>query len=148
MWGMHGVMQVVHNIFRKFVKVKEESFSAKLRNGICTFGFVTVAWLFFRVTSMEQLIALLRQMTSELGDFTSVFTVLSIGDRNLLILGLIILFMVDFVHEKGISIRNWIEKQEFWFRYLMYIGVIVACIYLGVHTTGFEGTAQFIYFQF
>lgn len=148
-WGaLHGIMQIIHNVYRKFIKVKEQSFSAKLRNGICTFGFVTIAWLFFRVTSMQQLSALLWQMTSELGDFTSVFTVLSIGDRNLLILGLIILFVVDFVHEKGISIRNWIEKQEFWFRYLMYIGVIVACIYLGVQTTGFEGTAQFIYFQF
>lgn len=52
-------------------------------------------------------------MTSELGDFTSVFAVLSIGDRNLLILGLIILFVVGFVHEKGISIRKWIENRNF-----------------------------------
>lgn len=146
--GMHGIMQVVHNIYFKICKEKKESFSVKLRNGICTFGFVTVAWLFFRVNSIEQLLALINQMTSQLGDFTSVLTVLGDGDRNLLILGLIILFIVDFIHEKGISIRNWIEKQEFWFRYTLYIGVIAACIYLGIHTAGFEGATQFIYFQF
>lgn len=148
-WGaMHGVMQVIHNIFRNFIKVKEESFSTKLRNSVCTFGFVTVAWLFFRVTSMEQLISLLRQMTNQLGDFSSVLTVLGDGDRNLLIIGLIILFVVDFIHEKGMSIRVWISKQEFWFRYILYVGVIASCIYLGIHTTGFEGATQFIYFQF
>lgn len=148
-WGiMHGVMQVIHNIFRKFAKVKEESFSTKLRNGVCTFGFVTVAWLFFRVTSMEQLFGLLSQMTSELGDFTRVLTVLGDGDRNLLIVGMIILFIVDFTHEKGIGIREWIAKQECWFRYILYMGVIASCIYLGIHTTGFEGAGNFIYFQF
>lgn len=146
--GMHGVMQIIHNIFKKIVKVKEQNFSAKLRNGVFTFGFVTVAWLFFRVTSMEQLVALLRQMTSKLGDFSSILTVLGDGDRNLLILGMIILLIVDLVHEKGICIRTWIGKQEWWFRYIFYVGVISACIYLGVHTTVFEGAAQFIYFQF
>ena len=146
--GMHGVMQVLHNIHKKFSKKKKESFSARLRNSVCTFGVVTVAWLFFRVTTIEQLVALLRQMTSQLGDFSSILTVLGDGDRNLLILGMIILLLVDFVHEKGIGIREWVNKQEWWFRYLLYVGVISACIYLGVHTTVFEGTANFIYFQF
>ena len=146
--GMHGLMQVVHNVFRKYGKVKEQSFSTKLRNGLCTFGFVTVAWLFFRMPSMDYLRSVLQQMTSELGDISDVLTVLGDGDRNLLILGMIILFFVDFVHEKGISVREWLAKQEAWFRYIVYIGIISACLYLGVHTTSVSGTGQFIYFQF
>lgn len=148
-WGfMHGLMQVIHNVYSKIHKKKKESFSSKLRNGICTFGFVTIAWLFFRMPSMEYLFSVLQQMTSVLGDISAVLTVLGDGDRNLLILGMIILFLVDFVHEKGISIRVWLSKQETWFRYVLYIGIISACLYLGVHTTNISGTGQFIYFQF
>lgn len=73
-------------------------------------------------------------MTKELGDFTSILEVLGDGDRNLLVVGLLILFIVDFAHEKGISIINWVKKQEIWFRYVLYIGIIASCIYLGVHS--------------
>lgn len=148
-WGaMHGIVQIVHNLYSKFCKKKEASFSTNLRNGICTFGFVTVAWLFFRMPSMNQLIALVQQMFSELGDFTSILTVLGDGDRNLLIVGMIILFIVDVIHERGGHIRDWISKQEIWFRYILYIGVVAACIFLSVHTTTVGAAQQFIYFQF
>lgn len=148
-WGLlHGVMQVVHNLYSKYCRKKEQSFSTKLRNGVCTFGFVTIAWLFFRMTSMKELFPLLKQMFSELGDFTSILTVLGDGDRNLLIIGMLILFFVDVIHERGGHIREWISKQEIWFRYILYIGVIVACIYLGVHTNTVGAAQQFIYFQF
>ena len=88
------------------------------------------------------------QMFSELGDFSSVLTVIGDGDRNLLIIGMLILFIVDLIHENGIHIREWISKQEMWFRYILYIGVIAACIYLGVHTSTVGAAQQFIYFQF
>ena len=69
------------------------------------------------------------------------------GDRNLLFMGLIILFSVDIVHERGISIRQWVQKQEMWFRYILYIGIICACLYLGVQT-GTDAARGFIYFRF
>ena len=43
---------------------------------------------------MEQFIGITKQMTSELGDFTRILTVLGDGDRNLLVVGLFILFFV------------------------------------------------------
>lgn len=147
-WGLlHGLMQVGYNIFSSSQKKKNTSFSTKLRNGIMTFALVDFAWLFFRASSLQEAFAILGQMTRELGDFTAVLEVLGDGDRNILILGLMILFAVDFVHEKGISIRNWVKGQETWFRYILYIGIISSCIYLGVHS-GAAGVRQFIYFQF
>ena len=147
-WGaIHGLMQVVYNIFSDIKKKKTPSFSTKLRNGILTFALVDFAWLFFRTASLQEVFAIFMQMTKDLGDFTDMLEVLGDGDRNLLILGLLILFLVDFVHEKGISIRNWVKKQEVWFRYLLYIGIISACIYLKIHA-GLDGARQFIYFQF
>lgn len=151
-WGaLHGVMQIGYHLFSRknfsSKKKKNASFSAKLRNGILTFALVDFAWFFFRTASLQEAFAILSQMTKELGDFSGILEVLGDGDRNLLIVGLIILFIVDFVHEKGICIRNWVERQEIWFRYVLYIGIISACIYLGIHSE--VGAArQFIYFQF
>jgi len=148
-WGMiHGVLQIVYNLYSSVYKRKAESFSAKLRNGIVTFVAVDIAWMFFRASSLEHALGILQQMSSELGDFTRILEVLGDGDRNLLIVGMVILFLVDLAHEKEISIRKWIAEQEMWFRYLLYIGVICACLYLGIHTTGVEAARNFIYFQF
>lgn len=147
-WGaIHGVMQVIHNLYTSIRKSKKENFSAKLRNGALTFAVVDFAWLFFRTTSIEQALGILKQMTTVLGDFTKVLEVLGTGDRNLLIVGLITLFIVDFVHQKGISIRNWVSIQEMWFRYVLYVGIICACLYLGVQTS-VDAARNFIYFQF
>ena len=147
-WGMiHGILQVVYNVYVSYFKGKKESFSTKLRNGIVTFIAVDIAWMFFRATSLEQVYGMVRQMFSEIGDFSEVLGVLGDGDRNLLILGLFIVFVVDVLHEIGLNIRLWIAKQEIWFRYLLYIGVICACLYLGVHTE-VDAARNFIYFQF
>ena len=147
-WGaVHGLMLVGYNLFSSSKKEKNVSFSTKLRNGIVTFAVVDLAWFFFRMTSLQEAFAILSQMTRELGDFSDILGVLANGDRNILIVGMIILFVVDLVHEKGISIRDWVKGQEIWFRYILYVGVISACIYLGVHS-GVDGVRQFIYFQF
>ena len=148
-WGLlHGLMQVIHNVFRKFSKKKEQGFVSKLIDGACTFGFITVAWLFFRMSSMEQVGAVFTQMTDGLGDLSSIFNIIGVGDRNLLILGLIILLIVDIVHEKGVCIREWVSRQKIWLRYILYVGVIASCLYLGVHTRAVGAAQQFIYFQF
>lgn len=147
-WGaIHGIMQVGYNIFSSKKKEKNMSFSTRLRNGIMTFALVDLAWFFFRTSSLQEAFGILRQMTREIGDFTAILEVLGDGDRNLLIVGLLILFLVDFVHERGIGIRNWIEKQEVWFRYILYIGIIFSCIFLKIHSE-VDGARQFIYFQF
>lgn len=140
-------MLVGYNLFSSSKKEKNVSFSTKLRNGIVTFAVVDLAWFFFRMTSLQEAFAILNQMTKELGDFSDILSVLGDGDRNILIVGMLILFVVDFVHEKGIRIRDWVKGQEVWFRYILYIGVISACIYLGVHSE-VDGVRQFIYFQF
>ncbi len=147
-WGaLHGLMQVLYNLLLPLKKEKTASFSTNLRNGVITFALVDFAWFFFRTSSLQEAFGILGQMTRELGDFTGILEVLGDGDRNLLIVGLLILFLVDFVHEKGISIISWVKKQETWFRYLLYIGIISSCIYLGVHSE-IDEARQFIYFQF
>lgn len=147
-WGLlHGLMLVGYHLFSSSGKKENTSFSTKLRNGIITFALFDFTLLFFRTSTLQETFGIIRQMTRELGDFTGILEVVGAGDWNLLIVGLLILFIVDLVHEKGISIRNWLKKQEIWFRYLLYIGVISSCIYLKVHAVVDEAR-QFIYFQF
>lgn len=155
-WGaLHGLMLVGYQMIssqrrkgRPANRAPERmSFSTRLRNGIVTFAVVDFAWFFFRTASIQEAFGILRQMTRALGDFSAVLEVLGDGDRNLLIVGLFILFIVDLAHEKGVCIRNWVKEQEIWFRYLLYIGVISACIFLKIHTE-MDGVRQFIYFRF
>lgn len=147
-WGaLHGLMLVGYHTVSSFSSKQNVSFSAKLRNGILTFAVVDFAWLFFRMPSLREAFAFLGQMTKDMGDFTDILEVLGDGDRSLMIVGLLILFAVDLVHEKGISIRNWVRGQEVWFRYLLYIGIVCACIFLKIHVENL-GARQFIYFQF
>lgn len=147
-WGLlHGLMLVGYHIISSSGKKEHTSFSTKLRNGIVTFVLFDFTLLFFRTATLQETFGIIGQMTRELGDFTGILEVLGAGDWNLLVVGLVILFVVDFVHEKGISIRNWLRKQEIWFRYLLYIGVISSCIFLKVHAV-MDEARQFIYFQF
>ena len=147
-WGvLHGIFLVTYNVFSKNTVKKNESFSRKLRNGIVTFAVVDFAWIFFRLGSINEISNVLKQMLSSVGDFTDIFEVIGTGDRNVAILGMLVIFLVDFAHEKGIKIREWIGKQEVWFRYIMYSGIICACLYLCMDS-GIEAARNFIYFQF
>ena len=147
-WGLiHGLMLVIYNVFHQKCSRTEKSFSMRFRNIMATFLLVDLAWFFFRIPTLDMAIGIVKQMGRVLGDFSTTLTVLGEGDTHLLIIGLIILFVVDIVHSRGIQIRKWISTQEIWFRYVLYIGIICSCIYLGIHVTDM-GNTQFIYFQF
>ena len=145
LWGaIHGVAQVCSGMRRKDEKL---NFSAKLRKGIFTFAVVDFAWLFFRADSVGHALALLKQMTTQIGDFSMIGGCLDFGNWMILLLGLLAVFFVDVVHERGIGIREWLEKQEIWFRYAVYLFLFCSCLYMGVNYAD-GGVTQFIYFQF
>lgn len=145
LWGaIHGVAQVCSGMRRKDEKL---NFSAKLRRGIFTFAVVDFAWLFFRADSVGHALALLKQMTTQIGDFSMIGGCLDFGNWMILLLGLLAVFLVDVVHERGIRIREWLEKQEIWFRYAVYLFLFCSCLYMGVNYAD-GGVTQFIYFQF
>lgn len=145
LWGgIHGVAQVCSNLRRKEEAL---SFSAKLRKGMITFAIVDFAWLFFRADSMGHAVALLRQMLTQIGDFSMIGGCLDNGNWMILLLGVICVVLVDLVHEKGIRIRERLEKQEIWFRYAIYLFLFCSCLYMGVNYAD-GGVTQFIYFQF
>ncbi len=153
-WGLiHAIFQIIGNIrtvfYKKNINFKKrsESGSRKFRKSITTFLLTDFAWTFFVCNDLTHACSVLKQM------FTHVYTTnlfsLGLGKKDwlLLISAIGILMIVDILHEKGNSIFNLIGKQEFWFRWLLYIGLFWATILFGVYGQAYD-IGNFIYFQF
>ncbi len=59
----------------------------------------------------------------------------------------VMLFYIDYLHEKGICIRESVAQQSLLFRWLLYICAIVSLIIFGVYGSG-DPASGFIYEQF
>ena len=72
---------------------------------------------------------------------------LDTGNWILLLLTLLILFLVDYLHEKGYHLRTEISKQHPVYRWMIYTTVILAILIFGIYGPGYDA-ASFIYEQF
>lgn len=67
---------------------------------------------------------------------------------NILFVALLILLAVDLLkYVKNQSLSEFLMKQNWWFRWVVVIGMIVAIFVYGQYGVAFDST-QFIYFQF
>ena len=58
-----------------------------------------------------------------------------------------ILWIVSFMQERGIKIREELAKQNLVFRWIVYYIAIVYILIFGIYGEGYNAS-QFIYFQF
>ena len=65
----------------------------------------------------------------------------------LLAVFILILFLVDYVHEKDVRIRETISQQYIIFRWIIYIAAILAILVFGIYGPEYDA-ASFIYEQF
>ena len=65
----------------------------------------------------------------------------------LLFIFILILFMVDLLHERGVHIRESISKQYLLFRWAIYIAAVLALLIFGIYGPSYDA-AKFIYEQF
>lgn len=151
LWGgIHGISQIVSHLIRRKKKNSGSEkliFSARLIRIIGTFIITDIAWFFFRANSIGRAVDILKQTLSRTGDFSMITGILDTSNWRILFVGLIVLFIVDVLHEKNYEISDLIFKQQIWFRYIVYVLLVVACIYLGVNAAD-DIAHQFIYFQF
>lgn len=167
-WGLlHAVYQVAGDIKGRFEKKlhaklsvseaaagkmdaklsKTESVSRKLRRILGTFIFVDFAWIFFAADGLSAALKIIRQMFLVF-QTTSLFEIgLNRGNWFFLLFGIALLLVVDVLHEKGKSVFAIVNGQEFWFRWILYLGLIWCIIMFGIYGIGYD-TSQFIYFQF
>ena len=160
MWGLlNGIFQVAGDIFaplkskvNKCLQMKPDSFSHKILQIAVTFCLVDFAWLFFRADSLSTAINMIKSMLSVhnpwiLFDGSMYNLGLNLPEFNVLLIGLLILLFADIVNEKGIEIREFVLKQELWFRWCFYLLAIFAIVIFGIYGP-LCSASDFIYFQF
>lgn len=153
-WGLlHAVYQIfgdgkdllINKI--KWISAAPITLSVRLRQAVATFVFVDFAWIFFASNSLRHALGIISQMFTAV-QTTSVYELgLDRGNWFLLLFGIGVLMLVDVLHEKGISIFEVTGRQESWFRWLLYIGLIWTIILFGIYGTAYDAST-FIYFQF
>lgn len=111
------------------------------------FLFVDAIWMVFRVNSLGDLKGMLYILFTDfrLKDFAG----MQLGklEWGLILLGVLLVLVKDILNEKGFGFRLWIQKQNFVLRSLIYAGMIVAIVVLGVYGAAYD-TSQFLYTQF
>jgi len=157
--GFNGLFLVIGELISPFkrkikekIRWKNEAASNNILQAVITFFLVDFTWMFFRAPGTTDALYMLK----------SIFTVKNIGvlfdgslyqlgldQRNfwLMIICIILLLIVDICHNKGYHIREWIAKQNLWFRWLLYIVLLETILVFGIWGVGYDKSA-FIYFQF
>lgn len=160
LWGtLHGLYQIVGNITKKgrtairsFFHLKETNWLYRLLQTFLTFVLCDFAWIFFRAQSIKSSVAIIRRMC-DLQVLSQLFrgTVFELGGGRQQILQLfgciMILFVVDFLHEHKVSLRTRFLTQKAPIRWGSY--ALILLLFLISFVQGYGGqAAEFIYFQF
>ncbi len=128
-------------------KIKNGCFSRKLEKGIVTFVLADAAWVFFASDSLHHACDIFRQMVTSF-QTTSIYEIgLDRGNWFILCFGILLLFVVDVIHEKDVSVFQFVQRQTVLFRWTLYLGLIWSIILFGIYGAGYD-SSQFIYFQF
>ena len=158
-WGLlHALYQVfgyitmpVRDKIVELLKIDREGLSHRTIKTILTFFFVNLAWVFFRASSLEHAVVIIKKSF----EFTPwVFTDQSLlgygftqGDFKVTMISLILLIAMDILNFKDIEIRDKILSQSIWYRWIIMIGAILAILIFGIWGAGYNASS-FIYQQF
>jgi D-alanyl-lipoteichoic acid acyltransferase DltB (MBOAT superfamily) len=116
-----------------------------------TFVLIAIGKLITGARSLGQAIRLFRAMFSEFNPW--IFydgTVYELGldyqELSIAVFGLVVLLVVDLIQENGIKIRETLETQNTWFRWLINVLAIFSTLIFGYYGT--DMAQDFIYQQF
>ena len=157
--GLNGAFQIVgaqtlnlRKRIKKAAGIREDSWSYKMLATVITFLLVDFTWIFFRADNIEAAFSLIRQMFSGFRPWIlidgSLYAMgLSFIDFWIGMIAIAVLLAVDILHSRNVHIREWIVKQNLWFRWGIYLLAVYSILIFGYYGPNFDAT-QFIYFQF
>ena len=153
-WGMlHALFYIAEDFGKKLLgifhteKQITNSFSRRIRKTVVTFLLVAFAWVFFAAESTHMAIGFFEQMFRTIKIMSPLKLEIGHADLVILFMSILLLIVVDVLHENGKSISTWIHAQETWFRITIYVMAIYSIALFGIYGAGYD-TNQFIYFQF
>lgn len=137
---LHPVYERFHN---RFPKLKENKLFM-LFQIVRTFTIVVFGYLIFYPANLFVTSGILNQMFSGLGlKQTLSFGHFQIHRLLIAAVGTVLLFIIDFLKVKQISMEGILIKQKFWVQFLVfYMLIMVICCF------GYFGENQFAYFKF
>lgn len=150
-WGLiHATLRTASDMKHKLLinlnaKKGKITFSTRIRKTLTTFFLIDFAWIFFASNGFRNGIKMLKQMTTVFMSGKNLG--FSLFDWLVLIFGIMVLVMVDILHEKGVSINTVFDKQENWFRGGVLAFLLWSILLLGVFGEDYVAR-EFIYFQF
>lgn len=155
--GLNGAFQVIGDILRparekicRALHINRESGLWRAVQVVTTFVLIDFAWLFFRAPSFMTALYMIR-FTMRGGAVvepgTEVWLGLEPPELVVLVIAVLVLIVVDLIHEKKPDLRAVITARPLPVRWAVYlIGIYIVLIF-GMYGPGFS-EAQFIYFQF
>ena len=134
------------------MNLNRETASHKIYKIVMTFILIDFTWIFFRARTLKIALRMIKSMFTEYNPWIlfddSLYKLgLGIKEFNFMIISILILVIADFIKWRGYSIREWIYKQERWFRWAFYIISILTVLVFGIWGPAYDESA-FIYFQF
>ncbi len=157
--GLNGVFQIIGDVIKpirdianKVFKLDRQALSHKVFKVMFTFILINFTWIFFRANRFLDALKILKSMLKVQNWWIlfddSLFN-LGLDWKNFMVLifAIIILLVADYLKYRGIKVRTIILKQELWFRWSLYIFVIVSILIFGIWGSGYDAST-FIYFQF
>ncbi len=152
-WGLvNALLQIAHYLKESLLHVvmklpEKDGVLLRILRTCITFMLICMTFIFFSSSSIRMALDILYRIFTR--PVTFMFSGFGIDSRDciVLIMALLILLIVDMIHESGISITGYINKRPLWIKYVLYTGMIWSLILFGIYGTGYD-TGQFIYFQF
>ncbi len=150
--GIHGVAEELEICSTKLSASAQKSKFSKTARWLSrggTFICVSAFWVFFRAENTR----------SALGMYGHIFRNFMLHWDGCFLPGLArefwepvllavaAVFLIDFIHERNISIRLWLDRRTKAFRWLCYIALFVSILLFGAYG-GENNRNAFIYFQF
>ncbi len=161
--GLNGLYQVAGDItgslrsrLQEKLHIRTDCGSYRLLRRLITFAAVDFSWFFFRAEGLKTALQMLRYGIRNMGLFSffdpetllGINTmVLSEKSFFLMLLCLVLLLWVDSLKRQGVDFKGILARQNIWFRWLVYYGLIFSILIFGIYGPGYDASA-FIYFQF
>lgn len=146
---LNQILQPVYKRIMAVLQINEKLFSWHLLMSIKVFFLAAVGNMFFRLDGLRTTIHAIRLGFTQFNPW--VFfdgSVLDFGithiDINIMVCGVVMLLLVGILQEKHESAREWISKQIFVFRWLIWLSLFTVTLIYGVYGPGYSAS-EFIY---
>ncbi len=144
----------VYDWLIKKLKVNTETFSFRLFQILRTFCLLCISRIIVKAPSLTEAFRMIKTMFTSIDlDFITgankeIFTYGVTGKEMVVVaIAVLVLFVIGILQERGVKIRETLDKQSFIFRWALVIALIVFVAVFGIYGPGYDAS-QFIYGKF